>query len=127
VAGGLTPAAARPPAAVQHRHGDGTLHVHHSTPERPSNSAPSSDTSRRDDAVPETSHANAPRDDAHHEPGAQTDCVTQSVAQNSHLTPLQTIEMALPEVSRGARPERFRAWVFSFDPSPFSQRAPPGA
>jgi hypothetical protein len=51
----------------------------------------------------------------------------QSVAQNSHLTAFQPIEIALVELEQEAHLERWTASGSHFNPSPFSQRAPPCA
>ena len=119
---------AKAPSAEIHRHDDGAIHVQRSTELRrhtqPSQSSGAPD---HDSLIPEASHANAPRDDAHHDNSAQTDCVMQSVAQNSHLTPIQAIEIVFPELEVEAHPDLMTARRSHFNPSPFSQRAPPSA
>ena len=56
-----------------------------------------------------------------------SDCAVQSVAQNTHLSSVQLIEVPFLEISltRIADPKVIAST--SFNPSPFSQRAPPTA
>ena len=55
----------------------------------------------------------------------QADCVMQSVAQQSHISSVQLIEIPFLEVV-SPRNAGYRIIISaSFNPSPFSQRAPP--
>ena len=56
-----------------------------------------------------------------------SDCAMQSVAQNSHISSVQLIEVPFLEIALAHKPDpRIVASSF-FDASPFSQRAPPAA
>jgi hypothetical protein len=57
----------------------------------------------------------------------QADCVVQSVAQQSHITSVQLIEVPFLEVSSARNVDHRVIISASFNPSPFSQRAPPAA
>jgi hypothetical protein len=57
----------------------------------------------------------------------QTDCVMQSVAQQSHLSSVQLIEVLFLKVGSAPNPYHSAIILASFNPSPFSQRAPPAA
>jgi hypothetical protein len=70
-------------------------------------------------------HANTPNDDAHHDNSAQTVCLLQVAAQHSQLSSVQLLEILFLgiEIERRVSPP---AAAFSiYNPSPFSQRAPP--
>jgi hypothetical protein len=71
--------------------------------------------------------ANSPRQDAHHEGSAQTECLLQSVARNSHLTPLQLLEAFVLTLADECPVDCPSASFRVFNSSPFSQRAPPPA
>jgi hypothetical protein len=64
-----------------------------------------------------------------HEPPQpqQSDCAMQSVAQNSHLASAQLIEVPFLQISLARNYDRGVIATKSFNPSPFSQRAPPAA
>jgi hypothetical protein len=55
----------------------------------------------------------------------QSDCAMQSVAQNSHVSSAQLIEIAFLEISSAQKADHRVVISTSFNPSPFSQRAPP--
>jgi len=57
----------------------------------------------------------------------QADCVMQSVVQQSHLSSVQLIEVPFLEVSSVPKAAHRVIISASFNPSPFSQRAPPAA
>lgn len=86
----------------------------------------------------EDTHAHAndhDLDDATHSHGQDhdspkplhSDCALQSVAQNSHVSSAQLIEVPFLEIARPCDPDRRVAAASFFDASPFSQRAPPTA
>jgi hypothetical protein len=57
----------------------------------------------------------------------QADCVIQSVAHQSHISSVQLIEIPFLEVSSAPDADH-RVFISAlFNPSPFSQRAPPAA
>jgi hypothetical protein len=77
-------------------------------------------------------HDNRAPDDAHghdHVPQAPgtdtTDCVVQSLAQNAHASTPPLIELPLPAFAYARFEYPSIAWAAAFNPSPFSQRAPP--
>jgi hypothetical protein len=55
----------------------------------------------------------------------QAGCVMQSVAQQSHISSVQLIEGPFLEVSSAQNADHRVVISASFNPSPFSQRAPP--
>jgi hypothetical protein len=77
-------------------------------------------------------HDNRAPEDAHgHErvpqaPGTDTtDCTVQSLAQNAHASTPPLIELPLPAFAYARFHYPTIAWAAAFNPSPFSQRAPP--
>ena len=56
-----------------------------------------------------------------------TDCTVQSVAQNTHISPVQLIEVPFLEIALAHNPDHVIVASSFFDASPFSQRAPPAA
>jgi len=63
----------------------------------------------------------------HHDrlPSQQNDCVVLSLAQNAHASLVQSFGFAVLEYAVGRRQERPVVTASSFNPAPFSQRAPP--
>lgn len=70
-------------------------------------------------------HADRPHDDAHHDKSAQTVCLLLTAAQNSHLSSAELPEMSFLGIEIARHASLFAAALFPFNPSPFSQRAPP--
>jgi ABC-type Zn2+ transport system substrate-binding protein/surface adhesin len=70
-------------------------------------------------------HANAPKRDAHHDNSARTDCVVQAAAQQAQLAPLQSAQIVFFGTAFALRLDIRPVNLTPFDPSPFSQRAPP--
>lgn len=67
----------------------------------------------------------APRRDAHHDSSAQNDCLVQAAAQHTHFGQVACAEIVAADTAQldGLAKQDF---TFAyFDPSPFSQRAPP--
>ena len=56
-----------------------------------------------------------------------SDCALQSVAQNTHISYAQLIEVPFLEIAHVRNPDRRIVASSFFDASPFSQRAPPAA
>ena len=91
-----------------------------------------------DDAAKATAPHDRPERNAEHDnPGhehdhnsrgsAKADCTVQAVAQNFHVAPEQAIVIGYRELESQTRPAVTLSWHYHFSPSPFSQRAPPGA
>jgi hypothetical protein len=70
-------------------------------------------------------HAGTTHDDQNHNGTAQTVCLLQSAAQHSHLSSAQLVEIAFLSIESEERPDRPSSRLSPFNPSPFSQRAPP--
>ena len=70
-------------------------------------------------------HADAPHDDQNHEGTAQTVCLLQSAAQHSHLSTAQPVSIVFLKVEFKEQLYRLPLRLSPFNPSPFSQRAPP--
>jgi hypothetical protein len=73
----------------------------------------------------EPAHAGTTHDDQNHDGTAQTVCVLQSAAQHSHLFNAQLVEIAFLGIETEEHPDRSAFRLSPFNPSPFSQRAPP--
>jgi hypothetical protein len=71
------------------------------------------------------SQAGDTHDDHNHDGAAQTICLLQSAAQHSHLSTAQPVSVIFLKVEFKERLERFSLLLLPFNPSPFSQRAPP--
>lgn len=56
-----------------------------------------------------------------------SDCALQSVAQNTHISSAQLIEVPFLEIAHVRNPDRRIVASSFFDAAPFSQRAPPAA
>jgi hypothetical protein len=69
--------------------------------------------------------ANSPHDDAHHDNSAQTVCLLQSATQHSHLSAAELVEISFRGIESQERPDPSSLGFSTFNPSPFSQRAPP--
>ena len=77
-----------------------------------------------DDAA-DAAHSHVPDHDL---PKPQhSDCAIQSVAQNSHISSAQLIEVPFLEIALAHKPDPGIVAISFFDASPFSQRAPPAA
>jgi hypothetical protein len=78
------------------------------------------------------SHHAAPSSDSGHEPhpqsrSQQADCALQSLAQNAHLFGVQLLAISFTEFTIEPQLAGPAARLSSFNPAPFSQRAPPDA
>lgn len=69
--------------------------------------------------------ANPPRDDGHHDTSAQTVCLLQSAAQHSHIARAQLVPIPFFRPESQERTDHSLLGFSTFNPSPFSQRAPP--
>ncbi|HEY7715150.1 MAG TPA: hypothetical protein VIE90_11615 [Candidatus Binatia bacterium] len=58
-------------------------------------------------------------------PLQQRDCVILFAAQNAHASVVQSFNFTVRECARTRDPEPIFATTVSFNPAPFSQRAPP--
>jgi hypothetical protein len=58
-------------------------------------------------------------------PAQQNDCIVLSVAQHAHASVVQSFTLAVRESAVGRPHERPIVAASSFNPAPFSQRAPP--
>ena len=56
-----------------------------------------------------------------------SDCAIQSLAQNSHVSSVQLIEVPFLEIALAHKPDPKIVASSYFDAAPFSQRAPPAA
>jgi len=70
-------------------------------------------------------YADAPHDDQNHDGTAQTVCLLQGAAQHSHLSAAQPVSIIFLKVEFEKRLDRLPLLLSPFNPSPFSQRAPP--
>ena len=70
-------------------------------------------------------HAGTTHDDQNHDRASQRVCLLQSAAQHSHLSSAQLVEIAFLSIESEERPDRPSLRLSPFNPSPFSQRAPP--
>jgi hypothetical protein len=69
--------------------------------------------------------ANTANQEKKHGESAKPDCVAASVAQNSHLSPVEVSTIALPTTDVICRSSHPSLSFAGFNPSPFAQRAPP--
>ena len=108
-------------------HNDG---YDHDYPKR-EDSSPKSQTvnsSHADDDLPLSAaplHANTPHNNAHHDGTAHTVCLLQGAAQHAHLSDAQLAEIAFLGIESKKRSTVLLLGFSLFNPSPFSQRAPP--
>jgi hypothetical protein len=72
-------------------------------------------------------HANTPKQDAHHDPSAQTHCLMQSAAHHSQLVPADCTGITVFQILFGGHSLQKFTSPPSFNSSPFSQRAPPAS
>jgi hypothetical protein len=70
-------------------------------------------------------HADTPHDDQNHDGTAQTVCLLQGAAQHSHLSTVQLAKVAFLYIESEEWSEGQSPRLSPFNPSPFSQRAPP--
>ena len=70
-------------------------------------------------------HAGATHDDQNHDGTAQTVCLLQNAGQHSHLSNAQLVEITFLSIESEERPDGSSFRLSRFNPSPFSQRAPP--
>jgi hypothetical protein len=122
---------------ANHRHRNHSLGGdHHHESVKDENGNPRQDRSSvtvdsRTDAPPLTEsgiplHADSPHNDAHHNPSAHTICLLQSAAKHSHLSATHSADLVLVYINVAKQPAEVRLQLLSlFNPSPFSQRAPP--
>jgi hypothetical protein len=88
-------------------------------------------TSLKDDlAHVQTQRPSGSEHDSHHDrqdnpPSQQNDCLVLSVAQNAHASIVQSFTFAVVECAVARHNERPVVTASSFNPAPFSQRAPP--
>jgi hypothetical protein len=115
-----------------HHHGTNVKHHHdhshkHSQPTHrhiPS-TAPSETAAEPVQRKPEPLHANTPKRDAHHDNSTQTDCIVQAAAQRAQFAPVEIAQIAFLDSEFDLRFTVQSVAFTAFDPSPFSQRAPP--
>ena len=72
-------------------------------------------------------HAGTTHNDKNHGDTAQTVCLLQSVSQHSHLSIVSLVEIPFLSTESDERSGRLFLRLSPFNPSPFSQRAPPEA
>ena len=70
-------------------------------------------------------HAGATHNDKHHDGTGQTVCLLQSVSQHSHLSMVSLLNIPFLSTESDERSGRLFLRLSPFNPSPFSQRAPP--
>ena len=70
-------------------------------------------------------NANTPNDDAHHDNSPQTICLLHSAAQHSHISAAHLLEILFLGFESQERVDPPFLSLSTFNPSPFSQRAPP--
>jgi hypothetical protein len=73
----------------------------------------------------EAAHSHGPDHDS--SKPQHSDCAIQSLAQNSHVSSVQLIEVPFLEIALAHKPDPWTVASSFFDASPFSQRAPPAA
>ena len=78
-----------------------------------------------DDEHSAPAHAGATHDDQNHDGTAQTVCLLQNAGQHSHLSNAQLVEMTFLSIQSEERPDGSSFLLSRFNPSPFSQSAPP--
>jgi hypothetical protein len=105
-------------AGHRHSHGHSHSHSHDTAPVQ-------TQATQAPDSVSEPLHANAPKRDAHHDSSARTDCVVQAAAQQAQLAPLPSAQIVFIDTEVALRLAVRSVNFTPFDPSPFSQRAPP--
>jgi hypothetical protein len=88
-------------------------------------------TSEHNDAYGDTNQANAreqagsSEQDRHHDTAPMTDCVLQSAANNSHLSPSQPLALTYQKILLMPPAGMTAISFINFSPAPCSQRAPP--
>jgi hypothetical protein len=70
-------------------------------------------------------HADTTHDDQNHDGTTQTICLLQGAAQHSHLSTVHLVTVAFFSIESKERHEGPFLRLSPFNPSPFSQRAPP--
>jgi hypothetical protein len=70
-------------------------------------------------------HADTTHDDQNHDGTTQTICLLQGAAQHSHLSTAHLVTVAFLNIESKERQEGPFLRLSPFNPSPFSQRAPP--
>ena len=98
-------------------------HVHRSI-QSGTTSAVDHDTNH-DEHSASPARAGSTHKDQNHDGSAQTVCLLQSAAQHSHLSNAQLLEIAFLSIESEERPDGPSPRFSPFNPSPFSQRAPP--
>jgi hypothetical protein len=105
-----------------HSHSHSHAHSHDAAPVQTQSAAAPAPSS-----ASEPLHANAPKRDAHHDGSARTDCIVQAAAQHAHYTPDESAVLTFHDAESALRLAVRSENFTPFDPSPFSQRAPPRA
>ena len=118
---------AKPSRAHHHRdHGhDGHTHTHAHQHDHRHTPVTAVATINETDTAAAPMQTGAPRRDAHHDSSAQNDCLVQAAAQHTHIGQVACAEIVATDTAQldGLAQQDF---TFAyFDPSPFSQRAPP--
>jgi hypothetical protein len=83
------------------------------------------DAHRGNDQPDDTEHTDTSQRDQHHDGAPKTDCVLQSAASTSHLSPSSPFALPYREIALATPVCKKAAGIANFDPSPRSQRAPP--
>jgi hypothetical protein len=117
---GVSPATHHDHGIHGHQHSQLTHHHGHSLGQTENGSKP-------DDSNVEPLHANTSKRDAHHDHAEQTNCVIQTAAQHAQFAPVECAEVTFLSYEFAHRRASQSVDFSCFDPSPFSQRAPPGA
>jgi hypothetical protein len=78
-----------------------------------------------DGASPAPLHTSAPKHDANHDTSSQTTCVVQAAAHHAHLAALTCTVIPFSSTELTSRAVYIVSSPACFNPSPFSQRAPP--
>jgi len=101
-------------------------HDHHSDPSIQSGTTSAVDHDTDDDDYSaRPAHAGTTHNDKNHDGTAQTVCLLQSAAQHSHFSATPLLEIAFLNVEFGEQSTPSSLPLSPFNPSPFSQRAPP--
>lgn len=102
----------------------GQDHHAHSSMQSGTTSAVDHDTNDHEHSA-SPAHAGTTHDDQNHDDTAQTVCLLQSAAQHSHLSTAQPVSIIFLKVEFEERLDLLPLLLSPFNPSPFSQRAPP--
>jgi len=118
---------AKPSSAHDHRdHGhDGHTHTHAHQHDHRHTPVTAVATINETDTAAAPIQTGAPRRDAHHGSSAQNDCLVQAAAQHTHFGQTACAEIDATNTARLDGLDQQDSTFANFDPSPFSQRAPP--